>query len=237
MARLARLTLPGLPHQVILRGNNGQAVFVDDADRQAFLAVLAQYLPEHGMELHAWLLLPQAVHLLLTPRSADALSAFMQAIGRKYTRQFNQRHGRSGTLWEGRFRSTVLQAERYLVPCMVNMDTMPVRLGLVAEPQDHAWSSHAHHIGRQVDRLITPHPVYWQLGNTPFAREVAYARQVAEGLSEREVQALSQATQQGWLLGDAAFVDAWQPKVDRRLTRRAAGRPPKVPGRVKTPAN
>ncbi|MDD0810334.1 transposase [Curvibacter sp. RS43] len=228
MARLPRLVIPGLPHQVILRGNNGQPVFVDEVDRQALMAVLSQYLPEHGIELHAWLLLPQAVHLLLTPRSAEGLSAFMQALGRKYTRQFNQRHGRSGTLWEGRFRSTVLQPERYLIPCMVNMDTMPVRQGLVAEAQDHAWSSHLHHIGRQVDRLITPHPVYWQLGNTPFAREVAYARQVAEGLSALESQALSQATQQGWLLGDAAFVDAWQPKVERRLTRRLAGRPAKA---------
>lgn len=226
MARLPRLSIPGLPHHVLLRGNNGQAVFVDDVDRREWLEALSAYAAECGVALHAWVLLPQSVQLLLTPTTADSLSRFMQAVGRKYTRQFNLRHGRSGTLWEGRYRSTVLQPERYLIPCMVGMDTMPVREGLVAEPQAYEWSSHPHHIGRQSDRRLVAHPVYWQLGNTPFAREAAYAAKVAEGVSAADLQALGQATQHGWVLGDAAFVQKLQAQMERRLTRVPAGRPP-----------
>lgn len=226
MARLPRLSIPGLPHHVLLRGNNGQTVFVDDVDRREWLDALSTYAVECGVALHAWVLLPQGVQLLLTPAATDSLSRFMQAVGRKYTRQFNLRHGRSGTLWEGRYRSTVLQPERYLIPCMVSMDTTPVREGLVTEPQAYAWSSHQHHIGRQPDRRLVAHPVYWQLGNTPFAREAAYATKVAEGVSGADLQALGQATQHGWVLGDQAFVQALQPQARRRLTRVAAGRPP-----------
>ena len=226
MARLPRLSIPGLPHHVLLRGNNGQVVFVDDVDRREWLDALTTYATECGVALHAWVLLPHAAQLLLTPSTVDSLSCFMQAVGRKYTRQFNLRHGRSGTLWEGRYRSTVLQPERYLIPCMVSMDTMPVREGLVSEAQAYEWSSHQHHIGRQVDRRLVAHPVYWQLGNTPFAREAAYAHQVAEGVSAADLQALNQATQHGWVLGDAEFVHSLQPRVERRLSRASAGRPP-----------
>lgn len=225
MARLPRLSIPGLPHHVLLQGNNGQAVFVDDDDRRLLLDILLAYAAECAVSLHAWVLLPDGLQLLLTPQTADGLSRFMQSVGRKYTRQFNLRHGRSGTLWEGRYRSTVLQPERYLIPCMVSMDTLPVRAGLVSEPLAHAWSSHAHHVGRVSDRRLVAHPVYWQLGNTPFAREAAYAARVAEGVSAADAQALGQASQHGWVLGDAAFIEALQGQADRRLTRAAAGRP------------
>lgn len=226
MARLPRLSLPGLPHHVLLRGNNGQPVFVDDVDRREWLDALTAYAAECGVALHAWVLLPQAAQLLLTPAGRDSLSRFMQAVGRKYTRQFNLRHGRTGTLWEGRYRSTVLQPERYLIPCMVSMDTLPVREGLVTEAQAYEWSSHQHHVGRQTDRRLVAHPVYWQLGNTPFAREAAYAARVAEGVSAADLQALGQATQHGWVLGDAGFVQSLQPRAPRRLARAPAGRPP-----------
>ena len=107
----------------------------------------------------------------------------MQAVGRRYVRYFNQRQARTGTLWEGRYRSTLIQAERYLLACMAYIDLNPVRAGMVAEPGDYPWSSHAHYVGLRNDRLVTPHPLYWELGNTPFARDAAYAELVRSGIS------------------------------------------------------
>ena len=229
MARLPRLSIPGLPHQVIYRGNNGQPVFLDDADRQRMLECLAQYAPEHRVDLHAYVLMPGEVVLLLTPQAAGALSGFMQAVGRKYTRQFNQRHGRSGTLWEGRYRSTVLQPERFLLACMVCIDQRPVQQALAPAPQDYAWSSHAHYIGRDADRLVVPHAQYWQLGNTPFAREAAYAQCVEAGVSAADQAFILQSTRHGWVMGDPDFLSELQGGVMRRLSKAKAGRPARVP--------
>jgi putative transposase len=227
MARLSRLCLPGLPHHLTLRGNNGQSVFVDDQDRQAWLDAMSMYSTEMAMDVHAWVLTVTGAQLLLTPSRPEVLSAFMQALGRKYTRAFNLRHFRSGTLWEGRYRSAVLQPERYLIACMVYMDTIPVREGLAGEPADYRWSSHTHYIGQNQDRRLTPHAEYWRLGNTPFAREAAYRQRVFEGLSNEEIRALSQATQHGWVVGDLTYVRSLEGQFERRLTRTLAGRPPR----------
>ena len=189
------------------------------------LDCLAQYAAEQRVDLHAYVLLPAEVVLLLTPQVEGALSAFMQAVGRRYTRQFNQRHGRSGTLWEGRYRSTVLQPEAYVLPCMVCIDQRPVQEGLAQAPQDYRWSSHAHYVGREVDRLVVPHARYWQLGNTPFAREVAYAQHVEAGVSAADQAFIRQSTLHGWVMGEPAFIEALQGRVNRRLSKARAGRP------------
>ena len=226
MARLPRLSLPGQPHHVIQRGNNRQAIVVDTADRERLLALWAEQAPRFGVALHAYMLMDNHFHLLVTPPTAEALPQFMQAVGRSYVRGFNDRHGRSGTLWEGRYRATVLQAERYLLPCMVYMDLNPVRSGLVAEAHDHVWSSHYHYAGLRTDRFVTPHPLYWTLGNTPFAREAAYADLVYQGISARDQLLLTEATLQGWAAGDPSFVAALQQATPRRLVKARAGRRP-----------
>ena len=152
----------------------------------------------------------------------------MQAIGRRYVRHFNDRHGRSGTLWEGRYKSTLIQTDRYLLACMVYIDLNPVRAGMVAEARDYPWSSHAHYAGLRHDRLLTPHPLYWELGNTPFAREAAYAELVRAGVSAADQATLTEATLRGWAAGDAEFVEKLQAATPRRVAMAKAGRPPRA---------
>lgn len=232
MARLPRLTVPGQPHHVIQRGNNRQPIFVDAADRELMLSLLAEYAVQYRVAVHAYVLMDNHMHLLATPETAEGLPGLMQAVGRRYVRHFNDRHGRTGTLWEGRYRSTVIETERYLLACMVYIDLNPVRAGLVVQASDHRWSSHAHYIGRHTDKLVTPHPLWWTLGNTPFAREAAYAEMVHAGIGQNQQQALTDATLRGWALGDDAFAVHLQKLTGRRVGPKRPGRPagsPKVP--------
>ena len=225
MARLPRLTVTGFPHHVILRGNNRQPIFLGNADRERMLALIEQHSQAQAVHVHAYVLMDNHLHLLLTPQKEAAVSAMMQAIGRSYVRLFNQRHGRTGTLWEGRYRSTLVQSERYLLACMVYIDLNPVRAGMVAQAADHPWSSHAHYLGRRVDRLITPHPLFWDLGNTPFEREAAYAELVHAGLSANQQSALTESALSGWALGEADFIATLQEKSSRRPQKSKPGRP------------
>jgi putative transposase len=228
MARLPRLSFAGLPHHVIQRGHNGQAIFLRPADYQLMLDLLLEYSRKFEVAVHAYVLLPNHLHLLLTPREASGLPQMLQALGRRYVRYFNDAQGRTGTLWDGRYRSTVLQAELHMLPCMCGMDLNPVRDGLAATPADYAWSSHGHYIGRRVDRLVTPHAQFWGLGNTPFAREAAYAELVQAGVGTTQHQALTDATLKGWALGDEAFLQELQKATPRRLSKGQAGRPPRA---------
>lgn len=225
MARLPRLSVAGYPHHVIQRGNNRQAIFLNDADRRRMLELLEQNAAQFEVAVHAYVLMDNHFHLLLTPRTGDGLSRMMQAVGRRYVRYFNDSHGRTGTLWEGRYRSTLIETERYLLACMAYIDLNPVRAGLVAQACDYPWSSHGHYAGLRTDRMVTPHPLYWELGNTPFAREAAYARLVQDGLTAQQQQALTESALRGWALGSPAFVAELQKKTERRLSKASPGRP------------
>jgi putative transposase len=225
MARLPRLTVPGYPHHIIQRGNNRQAIFASAADYQFLLDLLEENAKKFGVAIHAYVLMGNHFHLLATPETTDALPQMMQAVGRRYVRYFNDAQGRSGTLWEGRYKSTLIQTERYLLACMAYIDLNPVRAGLAAQARDYPWSSHAHYIGLRTDRLITPHALYWELGNTPFAREAAYAELVRAGVSSEQQQALTQSALRGWALGEADFVAELQKKTARRVIKALAGRP------------
>lgn len=225
MARLPRLTLPAYPHHVLQRGNNRQAVFNATADYQQFLELLHDNARKFEVAVHAYVLMPNHFHLLATPQTATGLPQMMQAVGRSYVRYFNDLYGRSGTLWDGRYRSTLLQAERYLLACMVYSDLNPQRAGLVAAAQNYPWSSYGHYAGQRTDRLITPHTLFWSLANTPFAREAAYAELVHTGLAPGQQLALTDAVLSGWALGDAAFIANLQKKTARRLVKNLPGRP------------
>lgn len=225
MARLPRLTVPGYPHHVIQRGNNRQPIFASDGDRQRLLALLAEYAAQFGVAVHAYVLMDNHFHLLATPSTTEGLPKMMQAVGRRYVRHFNDRQGRSGTLWEGRYRSTLIETDRYLLVCMAYIDLNPVRAGMVQQARDFPWSSHGHYIGQRQDRLITPHPLVWGLGNTPFAREAAYADLVQAGVGAGQQAALTDATLRGWALGGADFVATLHKLTDRRPSQMRAGRP------------
>lgn len=229
MARLPRLTVPGYPHHVIQRGNNRQAIVVTQQDRAHLLALIAESAEKFLVDVHAYVLMDNHFHLLLTPSDGNGLSLMMQAVGRSYVRYFNHARQRTGTLWEGRYKSTVIQTERYLLACMAYVDLNPVRAKICERPSDFPWSSYRHYAGLNHDKLLKPHPVYWGLGNTPFARELAYKETVAAGLSLAQERALTDATLHGWALGDEHFVRDLQGGVERRLAKGKAGRPRKTP--------
>lgn len=225
MARLPRLTLAGYPHHIILRGNNRQAIFIDTADFQRMLALLQTHAQEQGVQVHAFVLMSNHLHLLLTPLEDKSLPQMMQALGRAYVLYFNKRHSRSGTLWEGRYRSALIQTERYFLACMAYIDLNPVRAGMVAQAADYAWSSHGHYIGSRQEMWLSPHPLYWGMGNTPFAREAAYAGLVQSGVNQTQQQALTSSALSGWALGEEDFVQGLQKQTPRRVRPVKAGRP------------
>ena len=225
MARLPRLTLPGYPHHVIQRGNNRQAIFSTPADYEMLLALLHENAQKFGVAIHAYVLMTNHFHLLATPETADGLPLMMQAVGRRYVRYFNDGQGRSGTLWEGRYRSTLIQTDRYLLACMAYIDLNPVRAGMVREAKDYAWSSHGHYIGQRDDKIVSPHSLFWALGNTPFAREAAYADLVRAGIPPAQQADLTRSALNGWALGEESFVSDLQKRTARRVVKGQAGRP------------
>jgi putative transposase len=229
MARLPRLTVPGYPHHIIQRGNNRQAIFASNADYETLLAMLEEHSRQAGVAVHAYVLMSNHFHLLATPETVEAIPQMMQAVGRRYVRYFNQRQARTGTLWEGRYKSTLIQTERYLLACMAYIDLNPVRAGVAAGAGDYPWSSHAHYVGRRNDKLISPHPLYWELGNTPFSREAAYAELVQAGVSVEQQRALTDSALRGWALGEPHYVADLQKRTERRVSKTRAGRPPAVP--------
>ncbi len=225
MARLPRLTIPGQPHYVVQRGNNLQAIFVDGQDYASMKDLLREMGRRFGVEIHAFILLPNQLHLLLTPQTAQSLPQFMQSVGRTYVRTFNNRHGRSGTLWEGRYRATVLEAQAWMLPAMVVLENQAVQLGVAARAVDYPWSSARHNAGAQVEGMLRFHPAYWRLGDTPFAREAAYALMLDRGASEDVTEVVLGAAMKGWVLGGDSFVQGLQQRTERRLLRQRAGRP------------
>ena len=225
MARLARLAVPGHPHHILQRGNNRQPIFSTVADRQVFVDLLHSACNKFAVALHAYVLMDNHFHLLATPEAIDSLPRMMQAVGRSYVRYYNNSQGRSGTLWEGRYKSVLIQADSYLMACMVYIDLNPVRAGLVALPDDYIWSSYGHYAGLRANNLISPHPLIWELGNTPFSREARYRELVQAGIAPQEQAALTQSVLSGWALGDLEFVSELEQVAGRRLSRSPAGRP------------
>jgi putative transposase len=230
MARLPRLSIAGYPHHVIQRGNNRQPVFRDASDYERYLGWLQELAQGHELAVHAYVLMPNHVHLLATPAANDALSRVMQALGRRYVRHFNDKYGRSGTLWEGRFRSAIIDSDRYLLTCSRYIELNPVRAGLAPDPGQYRWSSYAHHVGLRVDPLISDHALFWALGNTPFERQSAYRGMFDAPLQQDALDDLRRATNRGWSLGDfsdeARASDTWPTPRPRGRPRKRGTRAP-----------
>lgn len=227
MARLARLTLPGYAHHVIQRGNNRLPIFATMADYRHLLKLLHENAKRFDVAIHAYVLMSNHFHLLATPQTDTSLPQLMQALGRSYVRYFNDLQGRSGTLWEGRYRSTLIQTDRYLLTCMAYIDLNPVRAGLVTDAKDYPWSSYGHYAGLRSDELVTPHALFWSLANTPFGREAAYAEMVRAGVKAEQQTALTRSALGGWALGEEQFVADLQTRTARRVEKNLAGRPVK----------
>lgn len=225
MARLGRYFLPDQPLHVIQRGNNRQKVFFSDRDREAYLAWLLAAARDHACRIHAYVLMTNHVHLLLTPEAAESLPRLMQSLGRRYVRYLNHEHGRTGTLWEGRYRAAPIDSEAYLLACCRYIELNPVRAGMVRHPRQHRWSSHGANALGLPDPLVSPHPLYRALGRSAAERQAAYRALFRERLAESFLGDLRGATNGGWALGDAAFKRRVAKAAKRRAEPLPKGRP------------
>lgn len=228
MARLPRLIVPHQPHHVIQRGVDGQMVFQDHQDYIAFHGWLRDAARQFKVAVHAYVLMPDHVHILASPSDANGLSRMMQWVGRQYVPYFNHKYERQGALWQGRYRATVIDAELYFITCSRYIEVNPVRAGMVASAIDYPWSSYAHHIGIKLDPLITDHAMYWALGNTPFAREAAYRSLIEQDIDPDIMNAVAQATDKGWALGSERFKELLEKETRRRVSPAKRGRPVKA---------
>ena len=216
MARLRRIVVPGHPHLIIHRGRSGMPAFRDAADFHSYVGALAGAARVAQVAVHAYALLPTEVRLLVSPENERGLATLMQAAGRRYVRNFNQKYACSGTPWEGRFRSAVIEHELYFLPCLRFVEGASAPDGV---------SSAAHHLGLRVDPLIADHPALWGFGNTPFERHAAYRRFVEQAAGEGEVATILHAALNGWVLGSREFAEAVADQTGRRPQRSPRGRP------------
>lgn len=225
MARPVRLIVPGEAHLLSQHGHNGQPVFKDDDDRRRYLDDLREVCAVNHVALHAYALLDDQVYLLATPATPDGLSRLMQGVGRRYVVWHNRRHGRSGTLWEGRFRAVVIDPAEHVLAALRYVDSLPLRSGVAPDLLSTAWCSAAHHLGVRRDRLVTDPVQFWALGNTPFEREAAYRQALLQGPSSAEGRRFDDALARGGALGSQEFVRRLEGLVQRSLVARPRGRP------------
>lgn len=227
MARQARTVIPGQAMHVLARGNNREILFHEAADRAVYLDWLRAAANEFSVAVHAYALMPNHVHLLVTPKELSSLAKLMQSLGRRYAQYFNQRHGRTGTIWEGRYRSSLIDPD-YFLRCQRYIELNPVRNGEESHPKDSRWTSYASHIGEKPESWLTDHPSFWALGNTPFERQMAWAAFVREGAPHWEDRQITEALirSKPWLSPEYAkqlFKDQ-----DAIVLMRPRGRPSKT---------
>jgi putative transposase len=229
MPRRRRLDLPGIPQHVVQRGNNRGACFFSDGDRFAYLDRLAHYAKRLAVEVHAYVLMTHHVHLLATPQRHGAISTLMQDLGRDYVRLVNSAHRRTGTLWEGRFHSCLVDTDRYLLTCMRYIELNPVRAGMVQDAADYIWSSHRSNALERVGAVLKPHAVYLALGGTAPERCAAYRDLFASLPDPDEENALRLHTRQGAAWGSAGFQREIAAALGRAVTASPPGRPRRTP--------
>lgn len=229
MTRLKRYCPAGLPVHIIQRGNNRTACFLSEEDRAAYAHLLGQASNIHDSHIHAWVLMSNHVHLLITPNHDRAASKMMQHLGREYVRYFNRKHSRSGTLWEGRFRSCLVQEESYFLTCQRYIELNPVRASIVDDPGKYHWSSYQSNALGKMSSLRTPHQIYLALGKTEDERLRVYRGLFSEIIDSQVVNSIRTATNKGLVLGSEAFKDRIEKISCQRTRLLKRGRKPTVP--------
>ena len=205
MARQPRYKIPGLAQHVIQRGNNKQVCFFADDDYRVYLDKLKLCAEQHDVKIHAFILMTNHVHLLLTPETENSISLFMQALGRFYVQYVNKRYGRSGTLWEGRYRATLIDTDNYYLAVSRYIELNPVRAKMVDHPAAYPWSSfHANGLGKAI-KLWQPHQSYLALGETAEQRQKAYCALFDQEFGEKALAEIRYATQKGGVFGSERF--------------------------------
>jgi putative transposase len=225
MARLPRISPKGIPVHVIQRGNNRQACFVSDEDHGAYVGWLKEYAKKYGVDIHAWVMMTNHVHLLCTPQQEGAVSRMMQALGRRYVRYFNFEYRRSGTLWEGRYKSCLVQAERYLLEVYRYIELNPVRAEMVTDPGEYRWSSYQINALGKVSDLCTPHPEYLALGVEPLKRRENYRALFVHHVDDELLEEIRTNTNKGMAVGNDRFKEEIETLTGRRLRAKKRGRP------------
>jgi len=227
MARLPRFDFPGIPQHIVQRGNNRLPCFLDDGDRLRYLQLLREALSHTGCLLHAYVLMDNHVHLLITPPTSGAIALLMQKLGRQYVGQFNARHRRTGTLWEGRYKSCLIDSESYVLSCYRYIDLNSVRARITDDSLSYRWSSAVAHTGRYTHPLLADHAAYMALGSTEAERGHAYQLLLHEGISDDDLLAIRIYLQQQRALGRDAFKSMVEAKTKRFAGVRPAHRPPR----------
>ena len=225
MPRRPRITLPGVPLHVIQRGNNRQACFYRDADRLVYLDWLHEYALSSGCAVHAYVLMTNHVHLLLTPADSDGAGRLMKRLGQRYVQYVNRTYRRSGTLWEGRFRSCLTREAGYVLACHRYIELNPVRAGLTAHPADYRWSSYRSHAQGEDTALLTAHPHYLALGRDEAERRSAYRELFGNHPDDGLADTIRQATNGNFALGSEQFRSEVEVALGRRVSPGNPGRP------------
>lgn len=217
-----------MPHHVIQRGNNRQATFFADKDYMQYLSFLRDAANRHDVAVHAYVLMTNHVHMLVTPAEATSLSLVVQTLSRRYVTYVNKTYSRTGTLWEGRFRSSVVDNEFYCLACYRYIELNPVRAAMVAAPAEYRWSSYRSNGLGRTDSLITPHAVYLALAESRLARAAQYRRMIAESLQPEVVRMFRYGARKGLPVGNRHFKVEIEKMIGRKLGDRRVGRPSKI---------
>ncbi|MDD2883234.1 MAG: transposase [Rhodoferax sp.] len=227
MPRRPRIHLDGVPLHIVQRGHNRQPCFFADADYLAYLEWLGDAARRTGCQLHAYALMTNHVHLLLTPADAQAVPRLMVTLGRRYVPYINAAYQRSGTLWEGRYKSSLIQSESYLLACMRYIELNPVRAGICPDPAHYRWSSYRANALGETTPLLTPHPLYATLGPDDARRQGAYRELFDQVLSDKTITDIRLALSQTQPLGNSRFFDAIEQATGQRREAKPRGRPRK----------
>lgn len=230
MARLPRYFVKGVPLHIILRGNNRQAIFGCDDDCLFFKEVLQDAAKRNGLAIHAYVLMTNHVHLLATPGTEDSVPKTLQSVGRRYVQYFNYHYQRTGSLWEGRYRATVVETENYLFECMRYIELNPVRAGMVGKIGDYPWSSYPANAGLLADALVTPHKLYRSLAVQDNDRHAAYSELAQAPLDAGMLEEIRTCTNKGWALGGGKFRHSVERLTERRAAPLPKGRPKRIEG-------
>jgi putative transposase len=230
MPRGLRYELTDIPQHVVQRGNNRQRTFFCDQDCTFYLGALKETATAHGCAVHAYVLMPNHVHLLMTPLRPKAISTVIQSLGRRYVRYINERHQRTGTLWEGRHKASLVATESYLMNCYRYIELNPVRAGMVRGPGEYRWSSYPHNALNRIDGLITEHPEYISLGSDRAQRAAVY-RQLFTEPAAQVIDEIRQELNLCRAFGPESFKSRIAAALKRPLRPGKAGRPPKKKGR------
>ena len=225
MARLARYFVKGQAQHIIQRGNNRAPVFAGDEDYSFYLECLQDAATHHGLLIHAYVLMTNHVHLLASPETRDSIPKTLQSIGRRYVQYFNHTYDRTGTLWEGRYKATVIDSDRYLLTCMRYIELNPLRAAMVDHPREYPWSSYAANAHGEENKLIASHALYRQLGRTEIESQATYRQLFRAAIGRADLEAIRESTNKGWVLGNERFREKIEALSNRRTTPKPRGRP------------